>query len=99
MQRQLLVTEIEADHFGQKVVGVVGQSKLNSALREVVLGQILEVLQSLRCEQLTIQNDVVFGRQTFAQLFEIRLNERAKAGILPVRQKPIKPRAVHEFCR
>ena len=99
VQRQLFVTQIEADHLGQELLGMLGQRQLYRALDEVFVIEVLPIVAALAGEQLAVEHDMIFFRLTFAKLFQVGLDQRGKARVIPALQQAIEPGAVDQLGR
>ena len=99
VQRQLLVTQVEADHLGQELLGAFGQGQLDRALNEMLVIQALPVVTALAGQQLAVEHHMILVRQAFAQLFEIGLDQRLEARLVPALQQAVEPGAIDQLGR
>ena len=99
MQGQLLVTQIETEHLGQVVIGVVGQGQLDRALDIVVVAQLREIFTAMAGQQLAIEHHMILVGLTVTQFFEIDLDGRAIAQVVPVGERAIEPGAIDQLGR
>ena len=99
VQRQLLVTEVEADDFRQELLGVLGQRQLDGALDEVFVVQLLPVVAALAGQQLAVEHHVVLLRLPFAEFLQVGLDQRGETRIVPALQQAVEPGAVDQLGR
>ncbi|KWV86095.1 hypothetical protein PFLmoz3_04294 [Pseudomonas fluorescens] len=97
VQRQLLVTQVEANDLRQELVGAHAKRQLQRALQVMVILQAGFAVGIVLAEQLAVDHHMVLRGFTVAQFFQVSGEQAVEALVLPIAQQAIEPGAVDLF--
>lgn len=80
VERQLLVSQIEADDLGQHGLGRPAQCELNRPLLHMVVTQMLPLAEPVGGQQRSVEQDVIFRCVAIPEFLQIGLNQAAMRG-------------------